>query len=89
MANLTRYNLVEMRVGDRVVDKWMEEIGDGEYVKFDDIKELLNTSTNTQSTAVAQIAASISGCIRFIERGLVNRAVDDLFNVVQQLRTLS
>jgi len=48
MSNLTRYNFWRDSIADCYCG--MEEIADGEYVKFDDIKELLNTAHNSQST---------------------------------------
>lgn len=54
MSNLIKYNLGVVACGigdykDMVVD------AEGEYVKFDDIKELLNSSPNCQSDAISQL----------------------------------
>jgi len=46
MANLTRYNFAS---GGEYGSAGMRESSDGEYVKFADIKELLQTSPNNGS----------------------------------------
>lgn len=44
MSNLTRYDLGGYDCGQTCTACGMEVSTDGEYVKFDDIKELLNSS---------------------------------------------
>ena len=48
-ANLTRYDLEEIR-GCGEYDHVMSEQADGEYVKFEDVVELLKQTNNNGST---------------------------------------
>jgi hypothetical protein len=49
MSNLTRYTLVTQDDNGDECEGYVEQSDDGEFVKFDDIKELLNTAHNTAS----------------------------------------
>jgi hypothetical protein len=53
MSNLTRYDLGGYDCGQTCTACGMEVSADGEYVKFDDIKELLNSSHNTARNEIA------------------------------------
>jgi len=63
MSNLTRYNLCVTEVfDDKVVGYFPAD--DGDFVKFDDIKELLNTAHNMQRLAEA---AQINHALKSLE----------------------
>jgi hypothetical protein len=53
MSNLTRYFCESSEDQDGFPVASMKEHAEGEWVKFEDIKELLNTSTDKQSTPLS------------------------------------
>jgi hypothetical protein len=81
MSNLTRYDCVTSGTYDCYGE--MVKCDDGDYVKFDDIKEFLPTS-------VQQLKAEIAACV---ERHLVaiNQPVCkvELSDFIKELRQLS
>ena len=63
MSNLTRYDHESDPYGlcDMCGSKMVESV-DGDYVKFDDIKELLNSSHNKQSTPFTCDGCVVESC---------------------------
>ena len=87
MKNLKRYFI--FAEGD-IRESELTIIADksGEWVHFSDVEEMLNTSTNKQSTAVAQIADDMEEIAK-IGDGEPLIHIDWVNHWIRQLRTLS
>ena len=68
MSNLTRYDLGGYDCGQTCTACGVDVSADGDYVKFDDIKELLNSSHNTAITK----CPNAKECFPTIDRALRN-----------------
>jgi len=64
MANLTRYNL-EWFNRTKTMDNFHQMVAsdEGAWVKFDDIKELLNSSHNSAMLSCQSCKRNIGGCV--------------------------
>ena len=80
LKNLTRYDLTADRISDG--NSWLEKHELGAWVKFSEVKELLNTSTNKQSFQFPELGEVVKSVLRKFPRGYLPSHDGDLINHV-------